>query len=1041
MADHETSAPIRFFVRHRNASNLLMAMMVLFGIVSVFRLNTQLFPTTDIPRISVTIAWPGASAEDVEKNILHAVEPELRYLDDIEKVTSYAREGAGSITLEFAMGADMQKALSEVESAVSGVTTLPEDIETPVIRRTIWYEGVANISLSGPFSETALKTYAKEIRDGLLAAGIDKVDLVGFRKPEVWIDVPERELRRLGVTLSDIATRVSAATQDRPSGTLEGAVEKQLRSLGDGTTAEEIGAIETVSRETGEKVLLREIATVHDAFERDQTTGYSGGNRAIELQVERSTTADTLATAKILDAYLEAIRPTLPPTLQLEVYDIRAASLVDRINLLVKNGLSGLVLVVIILFLFLNARIAFWVAVGVPTAMMATLGFMWVTGQSINMISLFALIMCLGIVVDDAIVVGEHTATRYAMGDDPVQAAERGTGQMMWPVIASVLTTQVAFFPLTMIRDVIGQIMTALPQVVIAVLTASLIECLFILPGHLRHSLTSMRAEPGRFRRWFDSGFGRLRDGPFRAFVALSFRWRYTTVALSLASLVVAIGVIAGGRVGFQFFPTAEPENITASLTFAAGTPEEVVIAGVAGVEAALREAERAIAPEGERLIVATFASIGRSGFSRGMNFAEVDAQLTVSENRTVRSGDIVNAWRKAIPKIPGLETATVTGRRGGPPGRDLDIRLTGAPTDVLKEAALEIRELVSGYPGVGAVDDDLPYGKPEIVMTLTPRGAALGFTAESVGQQVRNAFEGAIARRVPAGDEEVTVRVRRVQAVPGLAALGNLSLRAPSGEFVPLSEIVDLTEKQGYAIIQRIDGETAVSVTADVDQDVTTNVELVAALDAGPLVAITSKYGIRYKFSGREEERAKSFEDLIFGAYISLGAIYLILAWVFASYGRPLAVMMIIPFGLTGAVLGHMAMGSPLTILSLMGLLGLSGILVNDSIILVSRLDERLGEGESISEAAVGASCDRLRAVLLTSLTTIGGLVPLLFETSLQAQFLIPMAATLVFGLAVATSFVLFLVPAIIGIGDDISRLGAAYMRLGRRPAATPAE
>lgn len=1041
MADRGTSAAIRFFIRHRNASNLLMAMMVLFGVIGILQLNTQLFPSTEIPRISVSVAWPGASAEDVEQSILQAVEPELRYLDDIERIVSYAREGAASISLEFSMGADMQTALSRVESAVSGVTTLPQDSETPVVSRSVWYEGVANISLSGPFAEASLKAYAKEIRDGLLAAGIDKVDLVGFRKPEVWIDVPERELRRLGVTLSDIAARVSAATQDRPSGTLDGAIEKQLRSLGDGTSADAIGSIETVSHETGEKVLLRDIATVHDAFERDRPIGYSGGQRAIELQVERSTTADILETAAILEDYIERIRPTLPPTLELEVYDIRAASLVDRINLLVKNGVSGMVLVVVILFLFLNARIAFWVAVGVPTAMMATLGLMWVTGQSINMISLFALIMCLGIIVDDAIVVGEHTATRYAMGDDPVLAAERGTGQMMWPVIASVLTTQVAFFPLMTISDVIGQIMSALPMVVIAMLTASLVECLFILPGHLRHALTSMRAEPGRFRRWFDSGFGRLRDGPFRAFVALSFRWRYTTVALSLAALIVSIGVVSGGRLGFQFFPTAEPENVTARLTFAAGTPEDEVIAGVARIEQALGEAEARIAPPGEALVVATYATIGRSGFSRGMNFAQIDAQLTLSEDRTVRTSDINRAWREAMPEIPGLETATVSGRRGGPPGRDLDIRLTGAPTAVLKQAALEIREAISAYPGVSAVDDDLPHGKPEIVMTLTPRGAALGFTAEMVGQQVRNAFEGAIARRVPAGDEEVTIRVRRVQTVPGLAALGDLSLRAPSGEFVPLPEIVELTEKQGYAIIQRIDGQTTVSVTADVDEEVTTPVELVQALDAGPLTAVTSKYGISYRFSGREEEREKSFSDLQFGAGVALVAIYLILAWVFASYGRPLAVMTIIPFGIAGAVVGHMVMDVPLTVLSLMGLLGLSGIVVNDSIIMVSRLDERMEYGDSVAEAAIGASCDRLRAVLLTSLTTIGGLAPLLFETNLQAQFLIPMVATLVFGLAVSTVLVLFLVPAVIGIGDDIGRVLAAYMRLGRPPSTHAAE
>jgi len=1041
MAEREANGLVRFFVRHRNASNLLMAMLILFGVMGILRLNSQLFPSTDIPRVNVSISWPGASAEDIEQNILDAVEPELRYLDDLDKITSYAREGSASLRLEFAAGTDMSTAVGEVESAVDAVTTLPEDAETPTVTRSVWYEGVADISISGPFPEASLKAYAKEIRDGLLDAGIDKVDMKGFRTPEIWIDVPERELRRLGVTLSDIADRVSAETRDLPSGTLDGSVEKQLRSLGEGTTADRIGAIETVSRETGEKVLLREIATVRDAYERDETMGYSNGNRAIELQVERSKTADTLETAAILNQYLEDIRPTLPPTLEIQVYDVRSDRLQERINLLVKNGLSGLVLVVVILFIFLNARIAFWVAVGIPVAMMATLGFMWVSGQTINLISLFAMIMCLGIVVDDAIVVGEHTATRYAMGDDPVLAAERGAGHMMWPVVAAILTTQVAFFPMTMIRDTIGQIMGALPLVVIAVLTASLVECLLILPGHLRHALTSMRAEPSRFRRTFDAGFMRLRDGPFRALVSLTFRWRYTTFALSVASLIIAVAIISSGRVGFQFFPTVEAENISAKLTFAAGTPEDEVAAGVAMIEQALFAAEQEIAPPGEPLVVATYATIGSSGFSRGMNLAQVDAQLTASEERTIRTSAITTAWRNALPKIPGLETATVSGRRGGPPGRDLDIRLTGAPTDVLKQAALEIRDVLSGYPGVSAVDDDLPYGKPEIIMELTPRGTALGFTAEMVGNQVRNAFEGAIARRVPAGDEEVTIRVRRVQDVPGLAGLGSLSLRAPSGEFVPLSEIVDLTEEQGYAIIQRIDGQTTISVTADVDQDIITNVELVAALSDGPIEAVTSKYGIDYAFSGREEERAKSFADLRYGGMVALGAIYLILAWVFASYTRPLAVMMIIPFGLTGAVLGHIVLDVPLTILSMMGLLGLSGILVNDSIILVSRLDERLSRGETIDEAAIGASCDRLRAVLLTSLTTIGGLAPLLFEKSLQAQFLIPMAGTLVFGLAVATLFVLFLVPAIVGIGNDIGRAGSAYMRLGRRPTATPAE
>lgn len=1040
MAEREAPAPIRFFIRHPVAANLLMAMMLLFGVVGLAKLNTQFFPTTEIPRVSVSVSWPGASAEDVEKNVLQAIEPELRFLDGLDRMFSYAREGSGSISLEFAAGTNMQTALSEVESAVAGVTILPDDAETPKVRRSVWYEGVASIAISGPFTESALRAYAREIRDGLIAAGIDQVEYSGYRDPEIWIEVPERELQRLGMTLGDIAARVAAGTRDLPSGTLEGAVEKQLRSLGREAEASAIGEIEIVSHETGEKVLLREVASVEGAFERNQVLGYHEGHRAIELGVQRASSADTLHTARVLEEYIERIRPTLPQTLQIAVYDVRSDALVDRINLLVKNGLSGLLLVVVILFVFLNARVAFWVAFGIPVAMMATLGFMWVTGQSINMMSLFALIMCLGIVVDDAIVVGEHTATRYAMGDDPVIAAERGVGQMMWPVIAAVLTTQAAFFPLLMIRDTVGQIMFALPLVVLVMLTASIVECLLILPGHLRHSLTSMRAEPGRFRRAFDAGFGWVRDRPLRALVAASYRWRYTTLALCVATLVLTIGLITAGRVGFQFFPTAEAENVTARLTFAAGTPEAEVVAGVTQVENALRAAERELAAPGE-LVVTTFSTIGKAGQSRGMNFAEIGVQLTLSEKRDVRTSDVIAAWREAVPRIPGLENFTMSGRRGGPQGRDIEIRLTGAAPAVLKQAAVEVQALLSGYPGVSAVDDDLPYGKPEIVMELRPRGEALGFTPLSIGQQVRDAFEGALARRVPAGDEEIAIRVRREQEVPGVAALGDLRLRAPNGEFVPLTEIVALNERQGFAVIKRVDGKATVSVTADVDQDVVTNVEMVAALGSGPLQAVVSRYGVGYEFSGGEEERRRSFEDLRFGAVIALGATYLILAWVFASYWRPLAVMTIMPFGITGAVVGHYVMGFPLTILSVMGLLGLAGILVNDSIILVSRIDDRLRMGERLADAATGASCDRFRAVLLTSLTTIGGLGPLLFERSLQAQFLLPMVVTLVFGLAVATFLVLFLVPAVIGVGDDIARLGSAYMRLGRRPTATPAE
>ncbi len=1015
---------LEFFIHHRNAHNLLMAMMILFGIFALMRLNTQFFPTVDVPAITVTVQWSGASAEDVESNILEAIEPSLRFLDALDEITSYAREGSATIRLEFEQGADMQKAQTDVETALSLIKTLPEDAEEPEVTRRVWYESVGTVSVSGPFSEVAIRAYARQIRDGLLDAGIDRVDLTGLRDREFHVAIPEWQLRRLGLSVGDVATRIRDATRDMPFGTLGGAIEKQLRSVSDIDRPDEIGDIEVVSGITGEKVFLRDIADIAIAFDEDQAIGLRGTERAIELDVQRVLASDTLESRQILLDYFASLEGRLPPSLKVDLYNVRADRLQERISLLVNNGIQGLALVLIALFLFLNARVAFWVAVGIPTAVMTTLGLMLLTGQSINMLSLFALIMMLGIIVDDAIVVGEHTATRFSAGDPPALAAEIGARRMFWPVFAATLTTQVAFLPLFFISDIIGQIMSALPLVVIAALVASLVESFFILPGHLRHSLGSMRAEPGRLRRFLDRWFEAFREGPFRALAHLTFRWRYATVALAVASLIIALGALSGGRIGFQFFPSPEAERVTARIVMAAGTPQDVVRDTVAEAEAALERAVQQLAPPGEVLIDASFTELGVAGNTRGLNAAQVTVHLTASEVRTVRTRDIIAEWRKQTPRIPGVETLVIIAPRGGPPGRDIEIELSGAEAPVLKAAALEVRDVLAAYPGVSSISDDLPYGKPEIVMELTPRGTALGFTLLSVGQQVRNAFDGAIARRFADGDDEVTVRVLREQRDGGAAALAGLALKAPNGAFVPLTEIVTLRERQGFAVILRTDGQTVASVSGDLDNEIISTPDLVRALDeAGAVSAIAERHGVVYRYTGRDEERRKSFADLRTGAFIALGLIYLILAWVFASYSVPLAVMLVIPFGFVGAMLGHYLMGFPLTILSLMGLLGLSGILVNDSIILVSRARERHDHGESVEDAAVNASCDRLRAVLLTSLTTIGGLAPLLTETSLQAQFLLPMAVTLVFGLGLATLFVLFLVPAYLGVGHDIRK------------------
>ena len=1013
---------IGLFVRHPTASNLLMAAIVLIGFYCVSKINTQFFPTLEIPSITVSVTWSGASAADVEENILDALEPELRFLDNVSEVTSYAREGAATILLEFYSNADMQKAQSDVEQAVSRVTTLPEGAEEPSIKRIAFYENVARISISGPFSEHAIKSYAKQIRDGLLNSGIDQVDFSGKRDEEIRIHIKEYELRRLKLSLSDIARKIRDNTKDQPSGTVEGDIEVQLRSVADRKTPEAIGKIEIKSLKSGEKILLRDIATVTSDFDSDQKTGFILGKPAIELQVKRSLSADTLETMGKLQSYMDQVIPTLPKTLNVKVYRIQGKLVQQRLGILVKNGLQGLVLVLIVLFIFLNARIAFWVAAGIPVAFMGTLVVMYLSGQTINMVSMFALILMLGIIVDDAIVVGEHTATRQAMGDNRLISAHLGASRMFAPVMAATLTTQAAFFPIFLISDRIGDILSAIPLVVIAVLAASIIECFLILPGHLRHGFGKIK-KPSKFRTSFDNMLNRFRDGPYKSFVTTCYHWRYTTIAFTIASLILSIGLISGGRIKFVFFPSPEPENFSARVVFGAGTPAEKQVIALARMEASLKVTEKKIAKNGEKLVVTTFSTLGQAGRAQGDNLAQIDVQLTESEIRKTLTKDIIKAWRKDIPKIPGIERISIVSSRAGPPGRDLDIRLQRASSEQLKAAATELKSLLTGFAGVSAIADDLPYGKPELIMELTPRGAALGFTSEDIGSQVRNAFDGAIATRFAKGDEEITVRVLRNQEKPGIYSLQKLYLLSPNGKRVPLSEIVSLKNKQGFSVIQRRDGVRTISVTANVDSKVSNTGDIAAKLSADVLPQLAEKYDLTYEFKGRAEERTKSFKDLRLGGLLALAIIYIILAWIFESYAKPFAVMSIIPFGIVGAILGHGILGYNLTIISLIGLLGLTGILVNDSIILVTEAKRRLEEGQNLAASAIGASQDRLRAVILTSLTTIGGLLPLLFETSRQAQFLIPMAVTLVFGLGAATILVLILVPAVLGVGGDIGR------------------
>jgi multidrug efflux pump subunit AcrB len=1038
------SGILYLFTRHPTAANLFMLIMLLAGMAGLSKLNTQFFPTFSVDYITIGVAWPGATAEDVDKSIVSAIEPEVRFLDAVKKVQSTAFEGLASVAIEYNQGSDMQQALSEVEQAMAQITTLPEDAEEPVIRRILIYETIARIVLSGDISEVALKNWAKALRDDLLNTGIERVETFGLRDEELVIEITPERLQQLDLTLEQIGARIAAQSRDLPTGKLAGG-SRQVRALGLAKDPATLGEIDLIAREDGARVQLNQVADVERRFDVDQPTGLRKGLPAIELHVQRPSTADSLETQQILQNWLDGVKPTLPPSLAVEIHDVQADLIQQRIDLLLENGFSGLILVLFVLFLFLNGRIAFWVAVGIPVSLAATMGVMYLTGQSINMLSLFGMIMAIGIVVDDAIVVAEEAETRHSAGDGPLDAALGSARRMAAPVSASSLTTCASFLPLFLITGTMGDIIGGIPAVVVAVIIASLFECFFILPAHLRHTLPGVarsKANPSvisRAQKRFDLAFKRLQNGSFRRGIQLAMRWRYVTLSLAVFSLIWAVGMMAGGRVGFTFFPTPESDRILAQVEMVAGSSRADTAAAVGALEDALNQAIDELASElpegtpatlsGDPLTKMVFGRLGAT-VQQGIGtqnaaqdvFGGLVIELMPSDQRNIRTAALVERFRERAPQLPGLLNVTIEPQRGGPPGADVDIRISGGTLEQLKASSEEIQQLLLRYPGIRNVTDNLPYGTPELVLEVSDRGRALGFSTVELGRQLRDALEGRIAYRFADGDEEVLVRVQLPEESTDAGIMERLWLRAPlTGLEVPLSSVVTISEKTGFARIPREDGARQVAITADILSGTGINTDIIIGnLERDGIFTIADKHNVAVSYKGKAEEQAETFAGMRLGGILGLSLIYLVLAWVFASYTRPIAVMLVIPFGFVGAVAGHYLLGYDVTILTMTALLGLSGIVVNDSIVLVTQVQKLMAK-MPVMEAIVQGSVDRFRAVLLTSMTTIGGLLPLMFETSLQAQFLIPMALTFVSGLAFATVLVLVVIPALLAMQEDV--------------------
>lgn len=1010
------------FTRHRLASNLLMIMLILAGIWGIRQLTVQLNPTQDSHQVSVEVAWPGASAEDVERLVTQPIEYQLRSLTRLNKLTSSTSDGLASVEVGFDKGTDMIEALDRVKQAVAQVRDLPVDIEPPIIQRMQWLDTVAAILISSDGSVEELVPIAREIERDLLARGVDKVEFRGVPEEEIAIQVDSKTLFELGVPLSDIAASVLDSSADVPAGNAGGGqLQRKLRSLDQRRTAEEFEQLPVRIGEDGDLLRLGDVARVERRQKDDQRMVYYENRPAIMIRLRRGIDSDTLDAADILYAWeadnAEALEERgVKVTIWLEAWRFAY----NQIALVFKNGVGGLLLVIATLFLFLNGRAAFWVTVGIPVSFLGALAVFYGFGGSINFISMIGVVMALGIVVDDAIVVGEHSLALYEKGHGPVNSAAQGAQRMFAPVMASSLTTLAAFLPLLAIDE---PFIREIPLLMVCVIIASLIECFLIMPGHLRHSFSAMEHEkPTRLRLWFDARFNHFRDNIYLPTLHTALGNRRSVLALALFGFVIAISLLATGRVKPDLNVNIDFEFADAYMQFSAGTSEHQKEAWLDTMAKAAEETDRAL---GGGLIVThvinrNFAVLDEQRKS-GRQYATLWVELVSPEQRKVTLDEFVAAWQERLPTTPMVERLNIGSGEGNWP--DVQLYFSGDNVQELKAAAEELAAKLATYPGVLSAFDDLPYGKEQWIINLNTEGRSLGLTSAEVGRQLRAAFESHRVQLFTENDAELEVNVSLpAEERDQLNTLYSLPITTPSGEVMPLPAVAEVTSRRGIDRIQHRDARKAVNVYAHVDKKINTAMAIIEDLEKTVIPGILQNYDVSYGLGEGSAEEAKVMGDMMMGAVIGLLLIYLILAWIFSSWSWPLAVMAAIPLGLTGALGGLYLLGLNLGALAIMGVFTLTGVIVNDSIILITSYREARERGLDAHAALEEACRARLRPVILTSLTTTFGLGPLMLESSPMGEVMVPLAVVICFGLLYGTTLILFVIPTILSVLEQLA-------------------
>ena len=1038
---------IRWFILNTVAANLLMVFIIIAGIFTLSRLRMEVFPDITIPIINVSVVYPGASPEDIEESICVKVEEQVQGINGLKRITSSSNEGYGSINIEVENGYDIDEVKDEVKSQVDAITSFPDDAEKPTIRSFDGQPEVITIAVHGHVDEASLLNIAEKVRDEVSELPNITQTRLGKKPREISIEISENTLQKYGISFDYVANKIRTSSMDVPGGAIETYDgEILIRSKGQAYTGEEFGIIPVLSLADGSTVFLRDIAEIVDGFQDVEYDIKFNSEPALLIRVYRTGEQNALDIADAVHGYIKKKNPVMPPGVSLTTMKDESVILRGRIELLTENAYLGLGLVLIVLALFLKPKLAAWVSLGIPISFMGGFWLLPLFDVSINMISLFTFILVLGIVVDDAIVVGENIHIYLKRGLSGVDAALEGAYQVAKPVIFAVLTTMVTFSPMILVEGALGKIWKIIPVVTILVLMFSLIESLTILPAHLAHMKINEAKKKNRFSQWWSDiqmgihnwlqGFIKNKYTPV---LELALKNRGNTVAIAISIFILTVGLVASGFIRFNFFPPLEADIVIAGVEYPEGTPVSLTKVGLDQIEKSaykLKDSLEVLYPENKIFInmvstagdqpIKTQSARGPGNLDAtffGSHLAECVIELAPGEERPISTVEISKIWRELTGPIPGVKQVTF----------DSDLFTTGAPIEIqlssvnredLKAVTNSLKDKLQTYAGVFDIKDSFSAGKDEIKLNLLPEAQNYGITMASLARQVRQAFYGDEVQRVQRGRDEVKVFLRypKDERV-SLNNLEQMNVRVGNNVEVPLGQVAQGELSSGYSTITRTDRKRSISITADVDLSEANANEILAKFESEHIVPILFDYpSVNYSFEGEQREQRDTLSSLFKNFALALFVVYVLLAVPFKSYLQPLIIMSAIPFGFTGAVIGHIIMGMNLAVLSIIGIVALSGVVVNDSLVMVDFINRyKRDDGKTSLEAALAAGPRRFRPILLTSITTFVGLFPLLIEKSVQAQFLIPMAISLAYGVLFATLITLILVPTSYLIIEDI--------------------